>query len=136
MTERKPQGLGWESWVDRLVREADERGEFDDLPGQGQPIPGAGHSYDENWWLKGFLDREGLSLLPGSLRLDLEVEKSLEQIALLPSEPLVRHALEELNNRIRHELARITSGPPSKTTLVDIDRFLSRWRSATSDHAP
>lgn len=29
----------WESLVDRLIREAMEAGEFDDLPHQGQPLP-------------------------------------------------------------------------------------------------
>ena len=28
----------WESWIDRQVREAQERGEFDDLPGRGRPL--------------------------------------------------------------------------------------------------
>ena len=28
----------WESLTDRLIREAQERGEFDDLPGRGQPL--------------------------------------------------------------------------------------------------
>jgi DnaJ family protein C protein 28 len=28
----------WESWVDQQIREAQERGEFDNLPGTGKPI--------------------------------------------------------------------------------------------------
>ncbi|MGE0433012.1 MAG: DUF1992 domain-containing protein, partial [Planctomycetota bacterium] len=32
MVDRKPTGMQWESWIDRLIREADERGEFDNLP--------------------------------------------------------------------------------------------------------
>ena len=28
----------WESWIDQLIREAQERGEFENLPGMGQPI--------------------------------------------------------------------------------------------------
>ena len=28
----------WDSWVDTAIREAGERGEFDDLPGRGQPL--------------------------------------------------------------------------------------------------
>lgn len=31
---------GFESWIDRQIREAQERGEFDDLPGAGEPIKG------------------------------------------------------------------------------------------------
>jgi hypothetical protein len=32
--------MPYESWVDRQIREAIERGEFDNLPGQGKPIKG------------------------------------------------------------------------------------------------
>jgi hypothetical protein len=28
----------WESWIDILIREAEERGAFDDLPGTGKPL--------------------------------------------------------------------------------------------------
>jgi DnaJ family protein C protein 28 len=28
----------WESWIDQAIREAQERGEFDDLPGRGKPL--------------------------------------------------------------------------------------------------
>ncbi len=130
MTLRKPFGSEWESWVDRLVREAEQRGEFDDLPGQGKPIPGVGTGYDENWWLKGLLQREGLAVLPDSLQLDLEIEKELTRIAQLPTERLAAAALDALNTRIEFEVARVTSGPSSTATVIDVDRFLRNWRAA------
>jgi hypothetical protein len=40
MTERKPPGMRYEDWIERQIREAQERGAFDDLPGAGKPIPG------------------------------------------------------------------------------------------------
>ncbi|SMC89901.1 DUF1992 domain-containing protein [Lentzea albidocapillata] len=44
MTQRKPPGMGFESWIDRQIREAQERGEFDNLPSAGKPLPGAGEA--------------------------------------------------------------------------------------------
>ena len=38
MTDRKPPGVGFQTWVERQIREAMERGEFDNLPGKGKPI--------------------------------------------------------------------------------------------------
>jgi DnaJ family protein C protein 28 len=43
MTEQKsstvvPHRRDWESWIDQQIREAQERGEFDDLPGKGRPL--------------------------------------------------------------------------------------------------
>ena len=39
MTERKPPGTSFTSWIDQRVSEAAGRGAFDDLPGAGKPIP-------------------------------------------------------------------------------------------------
>lgn len=40
MTERKPLGVSFESWIDKQIREATERGEFQNLPGAGSLFPG------------------------------------------------------------------------------------------------
>lgn len=46
MTDRKPSGASFESWIDRQIREARERGDFDNLPGAGKRIPGLDQPYD------------------------------------------------------------------------------------------
>ena len=43
--------------VERVIRSAMEAGEFDDLPGEGKPIPGAGQVDDDLWWVRGWLRR-------------------------------------------------------------------------------
>lgn len=43
--------------AERLIQEAMEAGEFDDLPGTGEPIPGAGRVDDELWWVRSWLQR-------------------------------------------------------------------------------
>ena len=62
MTERKPPGVGFETWVERQLREAAERGAFDDLPGAGKPIPDLDKPHDELWWVKQKLRRENFSV--------------------------------------------------------------------------
>ena len=42
----------FESVVERRIREAEEAGEFDDLPGTGAPIPGDHLHLDAGWWAK------------------------------------------------------------------------------------
>ena len=39
MTEQKPPGMSWESWIEQQIREAREAGLFDNLPGAGKPLP-------------------------------------------------------------------------------------------------
>jgi hypothetical protein len=46
-----------ETTAERLVREAMEAGDFDDLPGEGAPIPGAGKVDDDLWWVRSWLER-------------------------------------------------------------------------------
>jgi hypothetical protein len=46
-----------ESTAERLIREAIEAGDFNDLPGTGEPIPGAGTVDDDLWWVRSWLER-------------------------------------------------------------------------------
>jgi len=47
----------FETNVDRIIREAMAIGEFDDLPGRGKPIAGAGTVDDEYWWVREWVKR-------------------------------------------------------------------------------
>lgn len=47
----------FEPEVDRIIREAINRGEFEDLPGKGRPIPGAGAKDDDLWWVRNWVRR-------------------------------------------------------------------------------
>ena len=48
---------GFEANIDRMIREAIDSGDFDDLPGMGEPIPGAGTKDDPHWWGRAWIDR-------------------------------------------------------------------------------
>jgi hypothetical protein len=132
VTERRPPGVRFETWVERQIREAAERGEFDNLPGAGKPIPGAGSGDDELWWVKDFLRREGLSteaLLPTSLRLRKEIERLPATVSGMRTEQAVRDTAEKLNKRIMDYL-RAPSDPPVLLVPVDVDDVVRQWRQA------
>ena len=50
-----------ESVAERRIREAMERGEFDDLPGAGEPLADLDREYDPDWWAKRWVRRERLA---------------------------------------------------------------------------
>jgi hypothetical protein len=138
MTERKPSGMSFTSWIDQQISEAAERGAFDNLPGAGKPLPRRGDADDEQAWLREYLRREGVSadvLLPTPLRLRKEAARLAETVPALPSEQEVREAVAELNHRIK-EWRRIPVGPPIFVPLVDEDMMLSRWREARPTRVP
>lgn len=129
MTERQPPGATHESWVERQIREARDRGEFENLPGAGKPLPSLGDDNDELWWVKGMLRREGLSVTPPALALRKEVHDLQERLDREPTESRVRHVVEELNGRIRqaNRMPPVT-GPPTSVSPLDVDEIVVRWK--------
>ncbi|MDA0633820.1 DUF1992 domain-containing protein [Nonomuraea sp. MCN248] len=129
MSERKPPGVPFESWVDRQIREAIERGEFDDLPGAGKPIPGLDQPYDELWWVKQKVRAEGLSMpLPPTLQLRKDAEEALRQAEGARTEAEVRRIAGEINDRIREAIRTGLPGPPLNLVPYDVERLVAEWR--------
>ena len=121
--------MPYESWVDRQIREAIERGEFANLPGQGKPIRGLNGRDDENWWVKAYLERERLPLpLPTALALRKEVMELAETLADVPDEESVREIIRDLNHRIATSHRIRVDGPPIVIRLVSVEQAVAEWR--------
>lgn len=126
-----------ESLIDEQIRIAQERGDFDNLPGKGKPLAGLDEPDDELWWVRRYIAREGLSsdaLLPPSLQLRKETERLDETVRGLTSERDVREAVARLNRRIA-EWIRVPVGPAVPLRLVDADETVARWRAARTTPA-
>jgi hypothetical protein len=130
MTERKPRGLDFESWVDKQVREAEERGEFARLSGAGKPLPSHVEAeYDELWWIKRKMVQEGLSLLPPTLALRKEAEDALAAAYEAPSEAAARRIVTAVNTKIREALYNPLPGPPLGRKPYDVEAVAREWRA-------
>lgn len=140
MTERKPPQMGFTSWIDQQIAEAERRGVFDDLPGAGKPLnlrPGAPDGDYGQAWLRDYAHREGVpaeEMLPAPLRLRREIERLAETAGEFRSEQEVREAAADLNRRIV-EWRRIPVGPPIHVRLVNADDLVARWRGARAERA-
>ena len=128
MTERKPPGVGFQSWVERQIQEAMERGEFDNLPGAGKPIADLDKPHDELWWIKDKLRRENLSYLPATLALRKEAEDALAAAMGARSEAQVRRILAAINRKIVDGNRKAVSGPPLNLMPFDVERVVAGWR--------
>jgi hypothetical protein len=128
MTERKPPGTGWETWIDEQIRVAREEGAFDNLPGAGKPLPDLDQGYDLLVWVRQLVQREQLSILPPSLELLRKVEKELAAIDKLPDEASVRRRVAALNVEIATLNATVLEGPPTRLSVLDVDKVVERWR--------
>lgn len=120
------EGVQFENWIDRQIREAMERGEFDNLPGAGKPL----HlSDDPDWWIKAKIAHEDLGpLLPTALALRREAENLDAVLVDVATEADARAVIEDLNRRIRESYLRPGEGPAIVVGLVDVEAVLQRWR--------
>ncbi|HYN18236.1 MAG TPA: DUF1992 domain-containing protein [Actinomycetes bacterium] len=132
MSERKPPGVGFETWVERQIREATERGEFDNLPGAGKPIEDLDKPHDELWWVKQKLRRENLSYLPATIALRKEAEDALVAAAKAGSEFEVRRIVAHINHRILEGNRKAASGPRLNLVPFDVERVVGDWRDQCS----
>ncbi|HET9381653.1 MAG TPA: DUF1992 domain-containing protein, partial [Streptomyces sp.] len=122
MTERKPPGVPFESWVDKQIRDAQERGEFDGLPGAGAPLPREVEAaYDELWWVRRKTAREGVTVLPPALALRKEAEDALTAALAAPSEAAARRIVEKVNVKIRDMMLKPPPGPPLGRGPYDVE---------------
>jgi hypothetical protein len=128
MTEQKPPGMAWDTWIDQQIREAREQGAFDDLPGWGRPLPGLEAGYDPDWWVKKLVQREGISVLPPALELLRKVEGVLEGLSRLPTEAQVREQLVALNAEIAKVNAATLEGPATRLGVLDVDSIINEWK--------
>jgi hypothetical protein len=121
-----------ERHVERIIREAQEQGEFDRLSGAGKPLPFTG-VLEEAWWIKEKLRREKLSDLPEALAIRHDAEEVLRGLAGVGDERVVRERLEVLNARIRKLNRTNVSGPPTTLAPLDVEAVVARWRSARGE---
>ena len=116
-------------YVDQQVRIAMARGDFDNLPGAGKPLPDLGSSQDRDWWLKKLIERERITgVLPEALQLrkdDAELEDALDHQS---AERAVREVLEDFNRRVVAARRQLTGGPPVITKLRDVEAEVAAWR--------
>lgn len=128
MTERKPPGVSWESWIDKQIRDGIERGEFDDLPGKGKPLPDIDKPRDELWWLRRKLQQENIQFLPPTLQVRKDLDDVRDRIAATEDEAVVRKLVAEINEKIRDVNRSVVTGPPSTLVALDVERVVERWR--------
>jgi hypothetical protein len=143
---QQPGQLGWrqpqqETWVDRQIREAQERGEFDNLPGAGKPLGDLGDPNDSEWWVRRYIEREKLDVsgaLPSPLALRREAASFPDSLVDVRTEGDVREILEDYNHRVKVDRLRPAVGnlPPLLARTVDVDEVVEQWRELLATAAP
>jgi hypothetical protein len=134
MTERKPAGMSFETWVESQISRAAARGDFENLPGAGKPLPRRSAADDVYEWVVQKARKENLDLLgmlPPGLALRKERDDLPRRVEDLPTEAAVRTLAEDFNARVQAfwrtpQESRWSPVPG----LADVDALVEHWQRA------
>jgi hypothetical protein len=122
--------------VEVSIEQAIRRGDFDNLPGAGKPIPGLGTTTDPDWWIRRKIERERLTGLgPPALTLRTEYASLTGRLDELRTEAEIREYLEDFNRRVIEARRQLLGGPPVVTPTVDVSEWVDAWNRRRADAA-
>ncbi|MFP5372156.1 MAG: DUF1992 domain-containing protein [Actinomycetes bacterium] len=132
MTDRKPPGMSFQTWVDSQISASIERGDFEHLSGAGEPIRDLDRELNAYDWALAKARREGVdtaAMLPPGLALRRERDELPDRAALLHSEAAVRALAEDYNVRVEAFWRRPQESRWSPLPgLADVESLVAWWR--------
>lgn len=81
--------------VERSIRDAIARGEFDNLPGAGKLLPDLDREYDPDWWARRYLDEARAHDAADEMRRT--IRKELPFLRTMPDRTAAAARIAELN---------------------------------------
>jgi hypothetical protein len=140
MTERKPPGMSFETWVGQQISQAMARGDFEHLPGAGKPLKNLDREETAYDWAVAKARREGVdtaAMLPPGLALRRERDELPARVAKLTSEAQVRAVAEDFNGRVqafwrRPQESRWSAVPG----LADVESLVTAWHENRPPEPP
>ncbi|SDY10617.1 protein of unknown function [Modestobacter sp. DSM 44400] len=131
MTQRKPTGMSFETWIDSQITRAQEDGAFDGLDGAGKPLPRRTREQTSYDWALEWAKRENadvVGMLPSGLVLRREREELPGLVARQPTEELARAVVEAHTARVDQYYRRLADGPWIPVGMPDVEELVAEWR--------
>jgi hypothetical protein len=131
MTERKPQGMTFESWVEQQIRRAHDEGAFEGLSLAGKPLPRRDREKSSfEWALEWARREEGEvgAMLPTGLALRKEREELPALLARQTSEDAVRALVVAHVERVDRYYRQPVDGVWIPVGMPDVEDMVAEWR--------
>jgi hypothetical protein len=139
MTERKPSGMSFETWVEQQIRRARDDGAFDGLSLAGKPLPRREREKTSYEWALEWARREEAdvaAMLPTGLALRKEREELPALVARQASEVAVRALVQAHNERVDQYYRRPVEGVWVPVGMADVEEVVAGWRRTRSVAVP
>lgn len=122
----------WESLVDQKIREAMERGEFDDLPGSGEPIDISVNPFEDPEMCLAHRMLRNAGFAPSWIEerkdIDAELEIARNQLARLWT---IRQNARGTENELGAEARWAKAVNSFRTQLAELNRRIAAWNLKT-----
>ena len=131
MTQRKPTGMSFETWIDSQITRAQEDGAFDGLDGAGKPLPRRVREQTSYDWALEWAKRENADvagMLPSGLALRKEREELPALVARQTSEAAVRTVVGAHLARVDRYYRQPVEGPWVPVGMPDVEEMVAEWR--------
>ncbi|MCU1619508.1 MAG: uncharacterized protein JWR28_892 [Modestobacter sp.] len=131
MTQRKPPGMSFRTWIDDQIARAQEDGAFEELDGAGKPLPRREREQTSYEWALEWAKRENADvagMLPTGLALRREREELPAVVARQTTEELARAVVEAHVARVDQYYRRPVEGPWVPVGMPDVEEMLAEWR--------
>jgi hypothetical protein len=131
--------MSFETWVDSQITQAQERGDFDHLPGAGKPLPAWSDDETAYEWVVAKARKENLDvfgMLPPGLALRKEREDLPRRVEALPGEAAVRALVADFNARVEAHWRRPQLRADVVPGMADVDEVVRTWREARPEPVP
>ncbi len=122
----------WDSWIEKELREARDRGEFDNLPGAGKPLNHTSTDINKDWHLA-FSRLKNAGVLPAWMELDRDCYRGRAELDafLARSAVYLQEQLELLAAASGDPVEpRDDSGQPTRTSFLS---RMMRWLAVPTD---
>jgi Domain of unknown function (DUF1992) len=131
MTERKPQGMTFETWVEQQIRRAADEGAFEGLSLAGKPLPRRDREKSSYEWALEWARREEGevgAMLPTGLALRKEREELPALLARQTSEDAVRALVVAHVERVDQYYRQPVEGVWVPVGMPDVEEMVAEWR--------
>jgi hypothetical protein len=126
----------WDRSVESKIAQAQREGQFDNLPGLGQPIPGLDEGWDETRWLREKLKAEELRVMPPAWAIREWARQEAASLIAIEDEGLLRQRIEAFNSELIKRMRGVLWGPPVDVAPIDAETLIANRRKSASADPP